>query len=170
LVTAECLVENRESSLRKNVPGIHIFSYLDRARIVFLQEKSRDAALQILVEKTASEKILPCKEKFLKALLEREKLVSTGIGMGVAIPHAKLSELSDFFITIGIQKKRGLSWKSLDRSLIRLIFMIGGPDQKQSEYLQILSCLTAVIKKESIRKQMLQSNSQKEVLDLFQDF
>jgi len=71
-------------------------------------------------------------------MLEREKIVSTGIGMGVAIPHAKLTSVEDFFIAIGILSK-GVQWNALDGGPVRLIFMIGGPDDKQTAYLQILS-------------------------------
>ena len=62
----------------------------------------------------------------------------TGIGIGVAIPHAKLEGYSDFFIAIGVQKKKGIDWNALDGSDVKLIFMIGGPENKQTEYLKIL--------------------------------
>ncbi len=172
LVTAECSDEKKISQEddEKKHKNISVFPYLRSSRILFLQETSREGALQTLVEKMALEGVVPCKEKFLRALIERERLVSTGIGMGVAIPHAKMGDFSDFFIAIGIQKKRGIGWKSLDRAPVRLIFMIGGPDRKQSEYLHILSGLTSAIKQESIRKKMLQSSSSEEILNLFQKF
>ena len=135
LVTAECSDEKKISQEddEKKHKNISVFPYLRSSRILFLQETSREGALQTLVEKMALEGVVPCKEKFLRALIERERLVSTGIGMGVAIPHAKMGDFSDFFIAIGIQKKRGIGWKSLDRAPVRLIFMIGGPDRRQSE-------------------------------------
>ncbi len=64
------------------------------------------------------------KEKFLFSILERERIVSTGIGIGVAIPHAKISGNAGFFVAIGIQKKGGIDWNALDGSLVHLIFMI----------------------------------------------
>lgn len=164
MVTAEC------SGEKKKQKNFCVFPYLKSSRILFLQEKSREGALQTLVEKMAMDGMIPCKEKFLRALIERERLVSTGIGMGVAIPHAKMEDFSDFFIAIGIQKKRGIAWRSLDRAPVRLIFMIGGPDRKQSEYLHILSGLTSAIKQESIRKKMLQGTSVDEILNLFRNF
>ena len=150
--------------------SVTVFPYLKSSRILFLQETSREAALRALVGSIKLDAILPPGEKFLKALIERERLVSTGIGMGVAIPHAKMEEFSDFFIAIGIQKKRGIAWKAIDRSPVRFIFLIGGPDQRQTEYLQILSKLTGAIKQESVRKGMLQSQTPEEVLCLFRSF
>ena len=72
--------------------------------------------------------------------------------MGVAVPHAKMDNFTDFFIAVGIQKQKGLDWNALDKAPVRLIFMIGGPEDKQSEYLQILSLLTSAIKDVELRK------------------
>lgn len=144
-----------------------ISSYLDEHLIVFLDEETRDGAIAQLVEKLDQRGLLPDKKGFHTAILEREKIVSTGIGIGVAIPHAKLSQCSDFFIAVGIQKAKGIDWNALDGSLVRLVFMIGGPENKQTEYLKILSRLTQAIKDEGRRKRLLKCTSVREVLELF---
>lgn len=143
-----------------------IFPLLDRKQVCFLQEKSRDEALKKLVAVLASAGKLKDEQAFYKAIIEREKLVSTGIGMGVAIPHAKLPDYHSFFIAIGIHEQ-GLDWDALDALPVRLIFMVGGPDDRQAEYLQILSRLTLAIKEESRRKKLLQLRSEEEIIDLF---
>lgn len=145
-----------------------ISSYLDDRLVLFLDADNRDAALSALVDSLEKAGKLSSKEEFYNAILEREKIVSTGIGIGVAIPHAKLSSCPDFFIAIGIQKKKGLDWKALDGSQVRLIFMIGGPEDKQAEYLKILSHLTIAIKDEERRKRLLKSFTPQDVLDLFE--
>ena len=144
-----------------------ISSYLDERLIVFLEEETRDDAIARLIDRLDAEGALFNKENFHAAILEREKIVSTGIGIGVAIPHAKMPNCSDFFIAVGIQKSKGIDWNALDGSLVRLIFMIGGPDNKQTEYLKILSRLTQAIKDEGRRKRLLKCTSVPEVLDLF---
>ncbi len=145
-----------------------ISKFLDEKLIVFLEETSRDAAISRLVEVLDSAGKLLDKEKFHAAILDREKIVSTGIGIGVAIPHAKLEGYNDFFIAVGIQKKKGLDWNALDGADVRIIFMIGGPDNKQTEYLKILSQLTQSIRDEERRKKMLKANSTNQILDLFE--
>jgi PTS system nitrogen regulatory IIA component len=87
--------------------------------------------------------------------------------LGVAIPHAKLTGYEEFFIAIGIQGGRGIEWNSLDGSQVHLIFMIGGPDNRQTEYLKILSRLTMAIKELDRRKALLKATSAKQVIDLF---
>ncbi len=144
-----------------------ISSYLDQRLIMFLEEESRDEAIARLIERLDSHGVLFSKDEFHSAILDREKIVSTGIGIGVAIPHAKMSKCSDFFIAVGIQKTKGIDWNALDGSMVRLIFMIGGPDNKQTEYLKILSRLTQAIKDEERRKRLLKCTSVPEVLDLF---
>lgn len=143
-----------------------VSKYLNPKLVVHLQEDDRDEALSALVELLADEGKLINKEAFHQAILERERIVSTGIGMGVAVPHAKLSGYSTFFIAIGIHQK-GIAWDALDGVPVRLVFMIGGPDDKQTEYLQLLSRLTLAIKDEERRKKILQLNKPEDIIALF---
>ncbi len=144
-----------------------ISNYLDEQLVLFLDADTRDAALSALVDCLEKAGKLQDKEAFYQAILQREKIVSTGIGIGVAIPHAKLVGFKDFFIVVGIQKKRGLEWNALDGSQVRLIFMIGGPENKQTEYLKILSHLTMAIKDEERRKKLLKATTPHDIIQLF---
>ena len=146
-----------------------IFRYLNEELIFFLDDTNKEEALASLVHKTVQVKHFPDEEKFHQAILERERIVSTGIGMGVAIPHAKLASFQEFFVIIGILTQ-GVDWNALDGAPVRLIFMIGGPDDKQTEYLQILSCLTMALRDESLRKDMLQATKVDEVIRLFEPY
>lgn len=153
--------------LFKKEDSVTISHYLDPRLITFLTATSRDEALEVLIGKLDRAGKLKDKEAFHRAILEREKIVSTGIGLGVAIPHAKCSGYEDFFIAIGIQKKQGIEWNALDGSLVRIVFMIGGPEDKQTEYLKILSRLTTAIKDEERRKKLLKVVTPQEVINLF---
>lgn len=147
-----------------------ILNYLDPRFVAFLDVSNRDEAISSLIDLLHTEGKLQDAEAFRQAIFHREALVSTGIGMGVAIPHAKMNSFSDFFIVVGIQKKKGLDWNALDKVPVRLIFMIGGPENRQTEYLQILSLLTGTIKEAELRKELLKASSAEEVISLFADF
>lgn len=147
----------------KNSPESLITKYLDPKLIVFLDVETRDSAISVLIDLLDASGKLKEKKVFHDAILEREKVVSTGVGMGVAIPHAKLPGYDDFFIAIGIHR-RGIAWDAIDGIPVRLVVMIGGPDNKQTEYLQLLSKLTQEIKDEEKRKKMLQSHSGEEMI------
>ena len=146
---------------------VTISNYLDARLISFLDVSGRDDAIDKLVTSLDKSGKLQDRTAFYHAILEREKIVSTGIGLGVAIPHAKLKGYPDFFIAVGIQKKEGLEWNALDGGSVRLIFLIGGPEDKQTEYLKILSHLTLAIKNEERRKKLLKATTSQEVIDLF---
>lgn len=146
---------------------MRISDYIDPELIAFLDVDTRDQAIDSLIDILERNEKLPSKEQFRKAIFYREELVSTGIGMGVAVPHAKIPGLTQFFIAIGIQQKKGLEWNALDKTPVRFIFMIGGPDNKQSEYLQILSLLTSAIKEPELRKRLLKAAAAGEVLEIF---
>ncbi len=147
-----------------------ISDYLKSELICFLEEETRDEAIDALISLLEKQGRLPDSQVFRDAIFHREELVSTGIGMGIAIPHAKLKNISRFFIAVGIQKQKGIEWNSLDKAPVRIVFMIGGPDDKQTEYLQILSMLTSAIKDVDLRKKILKSSSAQEVFELFSNF
>ncbi len=148
---------------------VKISKYLDKKFITFLGVEERDEALLAMVEVLSAAGKIENKDEFFQALVDRETIVSTGIGMGVAIPHAKLPSYDDFFIAIGVLKD-GVDWDALDGAPVRVIFMIGGPDDKQTEYLQILSGITVAIKDEERRKKMLTLKSPTSIIKLFKDF
>lgn len=148
---------------------IKIAKYLNPNLILFLDLDTRDEVLHSIVEALQKAGKLEDPNSFFQAILDRERIVSTGIGMGVAIPHAKLSSYDDFFIAIAILQK-GVDWNALDGAPVKLIFLIGGPDDKQTEYLQILSRLTFALKDEERRKKMLTLNSPTAIIDLLKAF
>lgn len=145
-----------------------ISDYLEEPLILFLNVESRNEALSQLVDALDGAGKLLDRNAFYQAILEREKIVSTGIGIEVAIPHAKLAGYHNFFIAIGIQKQRGIEWNALDGTPVRIIFMIGGPENKQTAYLKILSQLTMAIKDEERRKRILKAQTPRDVIEAFE--
>jgi len=140
--------------------------YLDPKLVAFIDAETRDEVLEQLVALAAEKGKVMDNRTFYKAIIEREKIVSTGIGMSVAIPHAKLAHYDDFFIVIGILKN-GVDWGAMDGSSVRLVVMIGGPDDKQTEYLQILSTITLALKDEELRKKILTLGSPEAIIEAF---
>lgn len=144
-----------------------IAKYLDKRLILFLDVEERVAALHLLIDALDQAGKLADKERFARAIFVREAIVSTGIGAGIAVPHAKLEGYPDFFIAVAIQKGKGIDWTALDGAPVHLIFMIGGPEDRQGDYLEILSKLTHAIRDEERRKKLLSSRNPKQVIDLF---
>lgn len=143
--------------------------YMNQQLVAFSDSENRNDVLKQLVHMIFQAGKIPDENLFYQAIVDRETIVSTGIGMGVAIPHAKLHSLDQFFIAIGILRKP-VNWLSLDGAPVRIVFMIGGPDDKQTEYLQILSHLTQAIKDEETRKKLLILSNPNEIVELFKAF
>ena len=144
-----------------------ISKYLNPLLIEFLDVATRNEVIDRLIDRLDEMGKLPDKDLFRKAIFEREDLISTGIGMSVAVPHAKLKGFKDFFIAVGIQQKKGIEWNAIDQAPVRLIFLIGGPDNRQTEYLKILSQLTVAIKNQDLRKELMRVHSAEEVINAF---
>jgi nitrogen PTS system EIIA component len=87
----------------------------------------------------------------------------------VAIPHAKLDSIDDFFLLIGILKKP-IDWDAIDSIPVKVVILIGGPSNRQTEYLQILSRLMLLIKNKSRRDKLFIANSAEDVLSKFRKF
>ena len=155
--------------LFKKEDSVTIAHYLDPHLVLFLDVATRDEAIAQLIDQLDRAGQLKDKEAFHHAILEREKIVSTGIGLGVAIPHAKCAGYHDFFLAVGIQKRQGIEWEALDGTLVHIVFLIGGPEDKQTDYLKILSRLTLAIKDEERRKKLLKAMTVQNVIDLFSD-
>ncbi|MEM7175109.1 MAG: fructose PTS transporter subunit IIA [Chlamydiota bacterium] len=156
------------SDFFKEGATIRLSAFIREGTVCFLEVKNRDQALHCLVNQLKQAEKIDNEHTFYEAILRREKIVSTGIGMGVAIPHAKLETYRQFFIAVGVQKMgTGIEWDSLDGTPVKLIFMIGGPADRQTEYLQILSALTTAIKDETLRQKIYEAQSEEKVLDLF---
>ena len=154
----------------KKKSEIKIFDYIKAENISFLKSNNRNDTISELIDLLEKSKTLKYPNEFYKKIIEREKIVSTGIGMGVAIPHAKMNLFDDFFIAVGIQKNAKIKWNSLDNLPVRLVFMIGGPEDKQNEYLKLLSKITIAIKNETLRKNLLTASSEEKVIKYFSEF
>lgn len=144
---------------------MELTKYTDVSLISFFKAKNRDDVLHHLVDLAQKAGKISDAAHFFEKVKAREAITSTGIGLSTAIPHAKEESLKDFFIAIGVLEE-GIDWRSLDDRPARLIFLVGGPESKQTEYLQILSSLTILIKDEGIRKKMLTVNSPQAMMSL----
>ncbi len=102
------------------------------------------------------------KERLLEILLEREKLGSTGIGYGVAIPHGKLKDIDGLVVTFG-RSVTGIDYQSLDNKPAHLFFLILAPEDSAAAHLKILARISKLLKDPSFRKKLLSAPSSDEI-------
>lgn len=99
-------------------------------------------------------------------VMERESKMSTGIQHGVAIPHAKTSEVDGLVACVGI-KKEGVDFASLDGEPSTLFIMTLSPKDHIGPHVQFLAAISRIIKKEESRNAILNSKTPEEVLAVF---
>ncbi len=122
-------------------------------RVVFLKATTKEEALTEMVAVAAREPEVGDEAKLLEAILERETIMSTGIGLGIAVPHAKVPFVSDFVVSFG-KAPDGLQFNSLDGNPVQFVVLIAGPEGEQERYLQLLARITLKLKEQSVRRQL----------------
>lgn len=150
---------------------IKLSDLIKKENVIFLNSLQMADTVEILINNAIKCKKINNGKNFKEAVLEREALVSTGIGLGVALPHAKLNEIENFFIMVGINKE-GIDWDAIDRNPVGIVFLIGVPEKEnaQKEYLQIISRLMLLIKNKERRISLLSSESEEEIVEIFEKF
>ena len=93
-------------------------------------------------------------EPLLAAVLEREQVLSTGIGHGIAIPHAKSPLVSGLLLVSG-SSPTGVPFDALDGEPVRLFFLLIGPDDAAGQHVKALSRIARLVRRESVRDQLL---------------
>jgi len=146
---------------------INLKEYIAKDRIALLEAQDKQDALAKLIELSDDPRHVIDFEQFQNAVLDREYIVTTGIGQNVAIPHIKSRWVKDFFITIGVFQN-GVEWQSLDEKPVHLAFLIAGPEEHEN-YLRILAKLTLVIRDKEKRRAIIGASSPDQVYKLLED-
>ncbi len=141
---------------------------LDKKRIKFINSKNKKDALNEIIDLFIGDPKIDDIDKVREAIMEREKIISTGIGLGIAVPHAKIESVKDFVMAIGISKK-GVEFESLDNQKVHIIVMILGPAHKHKEYLEILAKIILFLKNRKNREKIMSCNSTEEIYNLFME-
>ncbi|MEE9542383.1 MAG: PTS sugar transporter subunit IIA [Thermodesulfobacteriota bacterium] len=102
------------------------------------------------------------KEELLELILEREKLGSTGIGYGVAIPHAKMKGIKNILVSFA-RSRKGIDFQSTDEKPVHLFFLIVAPENATSSHLKILSEISRILRESVFRKKLLKARDTEEI-------
>ncbi|MBN2121264.1 MAG: PTS sugar transporter subunit IIA [Candidatus Omnitrophica bacterium] len=146
---------------------VNISQYLKKERIILdLKAGSKKEVVAKLAEVLRDQSEIIDFDGFLNDVFERENLGTTGIGLGLALPHARSQAVKSFVIVIG-RVDQGMDFNSLDTEPVKLIFLMGTPKEEVQGYLKILAHLTRLLKKEAFRASLLQVSSPQELIEVF---
>lgn len=127
-----------------------------------LESKTKNEVIAELVDLLVSVKRLPHRQAIYDALIEREEVGSTGIGHGVALPHAKCAEVKEIVIACGVAPD-GIDFDALDREPVYIFFLILAPRTAPGQHLKVMSILTRFLSREAARDQLMKAKSADEV-------
>lgn len=136
--------------------SISLENIIPPERVCILSAGTKEEALEELCGVLSEAPEVRDGAKLLDAIVEREKVMSTGIGLGIAIPHAKIREVSDFVVALG-KSQSGLEFHSLDARPVHFVVMIAGPEDQQERYLQLLARITLKLKDAAVRRRLAEA-------------
>jgi nitrogen PTS system EIIA component len=107
-------------------------------------------------------------EALAQVLLEREKIESTGIGDGVAIPHGRVRGLKDFVLSVA-RSTKGIEFDSIDHKPVHLFFLVLAPENSASINLELLSRIVTLLRDSSFKKRLMEARSSKELFQVISE-
>lgn len=133
-----------------------------------LQATTKANTIKEMVEKLELAGKLNNKATYQQAVLDREAEYSTGIGMGIAIPHGKSSGVNEAALVFA-RSKAGVDFDSMDGKPAHLLFMIAVPEAANDDHLRILGTLSAKLMHQSIRDALMKAASYEDVIAVFEE-
>ncbi len=145
---------------------VQIRNILSPDRILFLNYSKKRDSLVALAENLAGAPQIKSRQELVSEILRREDLMSTAIGRGIAIPHVRLSSVTDLVVSVGLSQVDITDFQSLDDVPVRLLFMIAAAYNQHAYYLQTLSFFSSKLKSVELRTSLLAAKTSDEVYEL----
>lgn len=136
--------------------------YIRKDNIIFLKSKNKEKAIREICKFMSEQGLVSEELGIEKKLMEREKVLSTGIGNGLAIPHTRIIGINDFIVVVGIAKD-SLKYESLDENPVHVIITVIIPEHKNQEYMKLVTQIVLHFKDSQYVKEILGLNTVEEV-------
>ncbi len=144
---------------------IILHEIIDPSRIVDVKATDKPGVLAELAELLSTDPNVLDSRAFLEAIIAREKLGSTGVGLGVAIPHVKIPEVRDYAISVG-RSRAGIDFDSHDAKPAHLIFMIAASETQTREFVKMLARVNRLLRFEANRTGLMEADIPDGFLDI----
>lgn len=172
MASLKYLTDNAMNSVQTGIAntenriGYMLFKVLNKDSISCdLKGNSKSEIINELIDLIEKSGKLDDKQKVLEAVLEREKSMSTGLGNGIALPHARTDSVKEICVAIGI-KKSGVDFASLDGKPANIFVMIASPSSGQAPHMQVLSAVSGALMHEEIKEKLLEAKDADEVIEI----
>lgn len=130
---------------------------------------SKKRALEELSNLITSEQPQLNSPKVFESLISRERLGSTGVGHGIAIPHGRIKDCNKITGAF-IQLNQGIDFDAIDNQPVDMLFALAVPEESTDEHLQVLALLAAMFNDENFRNQLRKSKNEEETYQLLTEW
>ncbi len=128
----------------------------------------RDETIRELVNLLDGDGVLNNAQQTFNAILEREKIMTTGVGNGIAIPHCKDSACPNFAVAVGVLNKK-IDFSSIDKKKVKLIFLLVGPENNPGMHIKLLSRISRLLSNDELRENLFNAKSADKILELIKE-
>lgn len=131
-----------------------------------LEGRAKNEIIEELIDLAVASGVVEDRDALLQATLERESMMSTGIGKGVAIPHGKAKGVKGLCASLGIAD-RDIDFQALDGEPVRIFFFLASPPDVISPHVRALARISRLLNRDSFREGLLEAKTVQDVLELF---
>ena len=149
------------------VPHPHQLLTVDTIR-VGLPGQNKDEVINALLDVVATHAAVKDLEAMREAVFARERMMSTGVGKGLGLPHAKTQAVSETLAAFAITAEP-VDFGAIDDQKVRLVFLLVGTEAAKSEHIKILSRISRLLNRDAFRTRLLQAKNAAEVLTLLEE-
>ena len=142
-----------------------ILPFLTKERVIDLKGQTKNDVLYEMAKVAVNEAIHEDVEALYDELLDRERLMSTGIGIGIAVPHTRCPETETFTVAIG-RSAEGVKYDSLDGQPVHLVILIIAPGNDRREYLQLLAKVVMKLKDRKFFQKLMDAPTPGDMYDI----
>ncbi len=140
--------------------------YIDKKLTFLLKTKEKEEVLIELINLICENKEIPDREELKKDIFHREKLMSTGIGLGIGVPHVRIKGIKDLIVAVGIGKQDILNYETIDGIPVRIVVMIVAGEGQHKPYIKFLSLIVSKLKKNKIREKLIKAKNEMEIYNI----
>jgi len=140
--------------------------FCDESLITFdLKATTKEQVIEELVELSSKSPLVKDGDELLRDIVHRENMVTTGIGYGVAFPHAKTKATKGIVIAFG-RSEKGIDFEAMDKKPVYVFFLIAAPEDAIGAHLNVMARLSYIMKSPENRQHLLTVSSPGELLSI----
>lgn len=156
----EWLEQSFREGKQKKSERVSLTDVLSPERILLMESPTKLEMINQLIECLSGTREIKDPTAFKNAILKRESLMSTGIGLGIGIPHVRLDSVENHVMAAGVSKTAIRDYNSIDDGPVQIICMVAARTDQHAEYIQILAAISSRLKEKTVRDAIIDSNDE----------